>query len=554
MKYCMLLLSLFTGLEHVSAQISANQTAKVDSIFSEWNGLDKPGASLGIIKDGELIYTKGYGAANLEYNIPNTSESVFRIASTSKQFTAACIVLLDQQKKLSLDDKLSKFFPEFPSYANQITIKHLLNHTSGVRDYLTLAQLAGLGSEDYYTDEMLMQWLVNQQELNFNPGDDFLYSNSGYWLLGQIVNKVSGGSMAEFAKVNVFDPLGMENTHFHNDHTQIVKQRASGYRPNSDGGYSISMTTLEMIGDGGIFTTVNDLKKWDDAFYKSDILNKAFWDIMTSVGKLNSGEELDYASGLGVDTYNGLKVILHGGAFVGYRAEMIRFPEQKFSVILLANRADANPTRMAYGVADIFLKDQFKEEIVTKENESTTTEDLKPISLSKNKLLKYEGTYWNKEKKMSRVLEIRNDTLNYVRSNGRATQMVPISKTKFLWVGPNIPITVEMSSDSKEFVLNILGEKPSEFVKYTPVEAYSTSDLESYSGEYYCPELDVIYTLKSEESGIALYLNGKKEAELTPVKKDVITLSSYLTFEFNELRDAFRLSMGRVKNLNFIKQ
>ena len=554
MKYCMLLLSLFAGLEHVSAQISPNQTAKVDSIFSEWNALDKPGASLGIIKDGELIYAKGYGAANLEYNIPNTSESVFRIASTSKQFTAACIVLLDQQKKLSLDDKLSKFFPEFPSYANQITIKHLLNHTSGVRDYLTLAQLAGLGSEDYYTDETLMQWLVNQQELNFNPGDDFLYSNSGYWLLGQIVNKVSGGSMAEFAKVNVFDPLGMENTHFHNDHTQIVKQRASGYRPNSDGGYSISMTTLEMIGDGGIFTTVNDLKKWDDAFYKSDILNKAFWDTMTSVGKLNSGEELDYASGLGVDTYNGLRVILHGGAFVGYRAEMIRFPEQKFSVILLANRADANPTRMAYDVADIFLKDQFKEEIVTKENESTTTEDLKPISLSKNKLLKYEGTYWNKENKMSRALEIRNDTLNYVRSNGRATQMVPVSKTKFLWVGPNIPITLEMTTDSKEFTLKIPGEKPSSFTRYTPVETYSKSDLESYSGNYYCSELDVTYTFKSEEDGIAFYLNGKKEAELTPIKKDVITLSSYLMFEFNELRDAFRLSMGRVKNLNFIKQ
>lgn len=286
------------------------QAAAIDSIFKAYTAPETPGASIGIIQDGRLIYAKGYGLANMEYDIPNSSKSVFRIASTSKQFTAACIVLLSQQGKLSLDDTLDSFFPEFPDYAKTITIRHLLNHTSGIRDYLALAFLSGLGDNDFYTDETLMKWLINQEDLNFKPGEEFIYSNSGYWLLGQIVNKVSGKNMADYAQDEIFKPLGMNDTHFHNDHTAIVKNRASGYYPKQEGGYQISMTTLDMIGDGGIFSTIEDLKKWDDAFYKSDVLDQEFWTLMTTQGKLNNGEAIDYAAGLFIDEHNGLKEII----------------------------------------------------------------------------------------------------------------------------------------------------------------------------------------------------------------------------------------------------
>ena len=555
MKNILLIIIIGFSIFSVKAQAPIPQQPSIDSIFSNWDTPDSPGGTVGIIKEGNLIFAKGYGSANLDYNIPNESQTVFRIGSTSKQFTAACVVLLSQRGKLSLDDKLIKFFPDFPAYANDITIQHLLNHTSGVRDYLGLARLAGLESDDFYTDETVEKWLANQEALNFNPGDEYVYSNSGYWLLGQIVKKVSGVTMSEYAEDNIFIPLEMNETHFHNDHTQIVKNRASGYRPNRAGGYSISMTTLDMIGDGGIFTTVEDLAKWDAAFYESKSLNQDFWAIMTKVGTLNNGEKLTYAAGLGVDTYKGLKIIQHGGSFVGFRAEMIRLPEAQFSVIILANRADARPTRLAYQVADIFLKDQYK-----KENESINTDSeessLKPITLTNKELQAFEGDYWSTRNKISRKLEVINDTLNYVRGNGRATQMFPVSKNEFQWIGPSVPIVLAVNSKAKpkEFTMKFPNEPLSTFVEYTPLTAYSTSDLETYSGEYYCAELDVVYSLKIEGGGLILYIKGNSAGVAEQIMKDKLSWNSRLTFEFNEARDMFRLSMGRVKNLKFIKR
>ena len=555
MKHTLVILIIAISIFSVKAQTSIPQQASIDSLFSSWDSPDSPGATVGIIKEGKLIFAQGYGSANLDYNIPNGPKTVFRIGSTSKQFTAACIVLLSQQGKLSLDDKLSKYYPEFPAYANDITIQHLLNHTSGVRDYLGLARLVGLENDDFYTDETVEKWLANQEELNFNPGDEYLYSNSGYWLLGQIVQNVSSVTMAEYAMENIFIPLEMNETHFHNDHNLIVKNRASGYRPNREGGYTISMTTLNMIGDGGIFTTIEDLAKWDAAFYESETLNQEFWATMTKVGTLNNGEKLNYASGLGVDLYKGLKIIKHGGSFVGYRAEMIRLPEAQFSVIVLANRSDARPTVMALQVADLFLKDKYKEE-----NQSTNLgseeASAKPKKLSEKQLQAFEGDYWSTRNKISRKLEVINDTLNYVRGNGRVTQMFPISKNEFRWIGPSVPIVLEINSkaDPKEFTLKFPNEPLSTFIAYTPLTAFSESDIETYSGDYYCAELDVIYSLKHEEDGMMLYIKGNPAGVVEQIMKDKIGWNSRLTFEFNETRDTFRLSMGRVKNLKLVKQ
>jgi len=373
------------------------------------------------------------------------------------------------------------------------------------------------------------------------------------------VNKASDISMAQYADKYIFKPLEMNSTHFHDNHKKIVKNRASGYAPNNQNGYSISMTTLDMIGDGGILTTIEDLKKWDDAFYDSKFLDKNFWAKMTSVGTLNNGEILTYASGLGIDNYKGLKIIQHGGAFVGYRAEMIRFPEHRFSVILLANRADANPTRLAYQIADLFLKDKFKQESTIEPNISNANNketNFKSISLSTNELKSFEGFYWNNENKISRKLEVKNDTLNYVRSNGRTTKMIPSDKNEFQWFGSNIPITLKTYStaSSKGFTLDIPGETTSNFISYKPLNSYSSDDLKTYSGNYYSPELDIIYTVKVRNNDLILYVKGNTVASLTPIMKNVLKLGSFLSFEFNQSRDQFRLSMGRVKNLKFIKQ
>ncbi|WP_445666600.1 serine hydrolase domain-containing protein [Fodinibius sp. AD559] len=313
--------------------VQAQNETKVDSLFAKWDKPDTPGAAVAIIKDGEFVLQKGYGMANLDYNIPITDQSVFRIASVSKQFTAACIILLKEKGKLNLDDSLNSFFPDFPDYAKKITVRHLLHHTSGIRDYLTLASLSGYTASDYYTNNEVMRWLKNQKEPNFKPGSEHLYSNTGYWLLGQIVKEVSSQPMADFAKSELFKPLGMNNTHFHDNHKRVVKNRATGYQPKNDSTFLINTTTLDMIGDGGIFTTINDMKKWSDSFHDSDYLQQSFWDAMTEKGKLNNGESINYAAGLSIRSYKGVETISHGGAFVGYRAYYIRFPEQHFSIV-----------------------------------------------------------------------------------------------------------------------------------------------------------------------------------------------------------------------------
>lgn len=535
------------------------ESRAIDSIFSEWNKADVPGCALGIIKDGALIYSKGYGLANMEYDIPNSASAVFRIGSTSKQFTAACIVLLAEQGKVSLDNNLKSLFPDFPLYAEKITIRHLLNHTSGIRDYLMISYLKGLSDDDYYEDDDVMNWLTNQSDLNFNPGEEFLYSNSGYWLLGQIVKKVSGKNMADFAQEEIFRPLAMNNTHFHNDHTRIVKNRASGYMPSSNDSYKISMTTLDMIGDGGIFTTINDIKKWDDSYYNSNVLSKRFWDMMTEQGILNSGEVIDYASGLDIGEYKGLKTIRHGGAFVGFRAELLRFPEQRLSIAIFANRGDARPSRMANQVADLLLKENFTNVGVENQDQKDVKKD-EYVHLKINELENFSGNYWNNTSSLARKVYVKNDTLRYFRSETNESKLVPISKNEFKMINVQANVLVkfevnELGEKTMSFIAN--GGKPSISIEYMP-KVYTKDELLKLSGRYYSSELDVYYSLKLEGDLLMLYINDSKKSSLSPIMKNLFSNDDYGIFQFNNDDEgrlsSFRLAAGRVKNLNFEKK
>ena len=555
MKGVFLLLILFSYTNSVFGQTGEFQS--VDDIFSEWNKENVPGGSIGIIKDGEFIYTKGYGMANLEYDIPNSASSVFRIASTSKQFTAACIVLLAEKGKLSLDDNLKSIFPDFPAYANEITIRNMLNHTSGIRDYLQLAYLKGLRDDDHYVDEDLMGWLINQTDLNFSPGEEYLYSNSGYWLLGQIVEKISGVNMAAFARKEIFEPLGMMQTHFHNDHTQIVKERASGYVPGNDGEYKISMTTLNMIGDGGIFTSINDMKKWDDAYYERSILSNEFWEMMTTQGVLNEGEIIDYASGLDIGEYNGLKTISHGGAFVGYRAEFMRFPEQKVSIAIFANRGDVNPTNLAYQVADVILKNDFIETENVIVNEESVSQEF--IQLNANELKKFEGDYWNDAGSYSRKIYVKNDTLRYYRSEYSESDLLPISENEFKMVNVGADLTIKFTDEQSHKLMTVVIDEGNPIISksFTP-KNYTIAELAAFEGNYYSEELDATYSFKLENESLRLFINDKASSSLRPIMTNKFSNDDYGVFEFmredNEKLSGFRLASGRVKNLVFKRE
>jgi CubicO group peptidase (beta-lactamase class C family) len=551
MKKYFLLLFLISFTVYSFGQIKESQA--IDSIFTEWNKTDVPGCALGIIREGKLIYAKGYGMANMEYDIPNAASSVFRIGSTSKQFTAASIVLLAEKDKLTLDDNLKSLFPDFPEYAKKITIRHLLNHTSGIRDYLQISYLKGLGDDDYYTDDNVMKWLINQTDLNFAPGEEYLYSNSGYWLLGQIVKKVAGMNMAEFAKKEIFEPLKMDNTHFHNDHTHIVKNRASGYIPGNNETYKISMTTLDMIGDGGIFTTINDIKKWDDAYYESTVLSREFWSVMTQQGVLNNGQVIDYASGLMIRKYKGLKTVRHGGAFVGFRAELLRFPEQKLSIAIFANRGDANPSRMANQVADILLKDELIEKIV--KNDEKVNIDITEDEFQRTQLV---GGYEIQPGVVAK-LSIKNDSLNVLQTWNKSTYTLLKVRGNTFQISGNENIRFSFSNLKNGFTqtLTVLQDGRETRAERKKEVDLSGIDLNDYLGSYYSKELDVTYDFEVENGVLKAGIKEKKslvDCTISEIDKFTMEFGMIRFQRTGGLISSFELDSGRVKKLKFHKK
>lgn len=343
---------------------AAALTAQVDPIFARWDKQDSPGCALAIVKDGRIVYQRGYGSANLDYDVPITSESVFYIASVSKQFVAAAVALLAQQGKLSLDDDVRKHVPELPDYGHTITIRHLIHHTSGLRGYLTLMQLAGMRWEDVHSEQELLDLICRQKELNFAPGEQYRYCNTGYFLLAEIVKRVSGKTLRQFTKDEMFEPLGMTNTHFHDDATHVVKNRAVSYAPSGNGTFRVSyLANWDKVGSGGLLTNVEDLVRWDRNFCEKKLGGEDLVNTLHQRGKLNDGTVLPYAFGLIVGEYKGLATVSHGGSFMGFRTVLLRFPGHAFSVIILANLADVNPTALAQDVADVYLAEPIREHL-----------------------------------------------------------------------------------------------------------------------------------------------------------------------------------------------
>jgi CubicO group peptidase (beta-lactamase class C family) len=297
--------------------------------------------------------------ANLDLGVAITPQSVFRTGSLSKQFTAGAVIMLALDGTIALDADVRDYLTELPAYARPMTVRQFVNHTSGVRDYLTLMYLAGKRDEDFYTNEEVLEMVARQQEPNFLPGDEFLYSNSGYFLLGEIVRRASGASLRRFSHDRIFQPLGMSHTHFHDDHTETVAQRASGYAQRDDGTWRIDMTTLDMVGDGGVFTSIEDLVLWERQLLAPRVGGAPWLAEMLRPGVLTNGDTLDYAGGLRVTTYRGLRTVDHGGAFVGFRSHGLRFPDQRAAIYVLCNFAEAQPGGYARAVADLILADQF---------------------------------------------------------------------------------------------------------------------------------------------------------------------------------------------------
>jgi CubicO group peptidase (beta-lactamase class C family) len=391
-----LLFLLSTTSAGYASTSDEKSAAAVDEVFSDLTKSGSPGCALGVYRDGKIIYAKGYGLANIEENVAITPQSVFDIGSTSKQFTAASILLLEQQGKISVNDDVRKYIPELPSYGQKITVLQLLNHTSGLRDYLTLMELAGVHTDSVTTDADALALIIRQKALNFDPGNDWLYSNTGFFLLSTIVQRVGGKTLREFAGENIFQPLEMTHTRYRDSHAALIANRAMAYdEQENESGYTLNVSYFEQTGDGAVHTSVEDLLKWDENFYSPRVGGKEFLAEIQERGKLNNGKVLDYAKGLRLQDYRGLHTVSHGGSWGGYRAELLRFPDQHFSVACLCNVGNAGATRRARQVADIYLGSLMKpRETKSKEDENKERIETK---IASEELKNYAGDYWSEE-------------------------------------------------------------------------------------------------------------------------------------------------------------
>ncbi len=546
------LMRLLSFVLLLTTSIVAQDTTKVDAVFAAYDKPDSPGCALGVIKDGKLVYVRGYGRANLEHGIANGSQIVYDIGSTSKQFAAASIVLLAQQGKLSLDDDVRKLIPELPAYQKPVTIRHMLNHTSGLRDYLTLFGLAGVDFDSTTGDKEALNIIVRQKQLNFAPGDDWLYSNSGFFLLSQLVKRASGKTLAQFAKENIFDPLGMKHTHFHDQHTMIVPLRATGYSPAASG-FQIEMSNFEQTGDGAVYTTIEDLLLWDQNFYQPKVGGQVMLDQLQTRGILNDGKKLDYALGLFADEYKGLRRVHHGGSWAGYRAELMRFPDQKFTVACLCNLATTNPTNLAIKVADIYLANEFKAS-----EEKTIAAKSETTALTEEQLKDKVGLYRLPASGEVRRITLRDGKLR-IDSFGPSTELVPVTANRFRVNVPNAEAAAELSFEKfapGKMLLKLPRNNRVDAFESAEAFAPTAPQLADFVGSYYAEELDTTYRLAVEDGKLTVIDRNEQKLALTPTFRDAFT--GRFQAEFS--RDAqgrvagFVVHAGRIRQVKFVKR
>ncbi|UCC40379.1 MAG: serine hydrolase [Candidatus Aminicenantes bacterium] len=523
---------------------------KTDKLFSEWDKPDSPGASLAVIKDGSVIYKAGYGSAQLEYSIPITPSTVFHVASVSKQFTAFAITMLADQGKLSLDDDIHKHLPEIPDFGKTVTIRHLIHHISGIRDQWELLAMAGWRLDDVITKEHILKMVKHQRDLNFEPGAEYLYCNTGFTLMAEIVARVTGQSFREWTEKNIFKPLGMSNTQFYDDHERIVKNRAYSYAKDNDKGFKKRVLSYANVGATSLFTTAEDLAKWLLNFEEKRVGGSAIIEQVHKQGVLNNGKEISYAFGLIIGEHKGLRTVGHGGADAGYRSNVMHFPEQKFGVVVLSNLANFNPSSLARQVAEVYLADQIKEE--EKEGEKTVKVDRKVLD-------SYTGKY---KLKAGPVVTIARERNRLVAKAGDEVkvELIPESETKFFVKEIDAHITFQRTESEKasRFILH-QGEEDIPAQRIEP-PTLNPKQLAEFAGDYYSEELGTTYTIVVQDEQLVAQHRRHDDIKLNPTDMDQFVGEQWFFSQVQFTRDkekkltGFLLTGSRVRNLRFDKQ
>lgn len=444
----------------LAAQSPLEVERRVAEVFAAYNRVDSPGCAVGVTRDGWLVFARGYGMANLEHGVPIGASSVFHMASISKQFAAFAIVMLAKEGRLSLDDDIRVHLPEMHDFGERITIRHLIHHTSGIRDQWNLLSLGGWRGGDIKTQQDVLDLAFAQRELNFAPGSEHLYSNTGYTLLAEIVRRVSGMNLREYSEAEIFAPLGMKNTHFHDDYNRIVPNRTHGYT-RSGGRFRISNPAFSLMGATSLFTTVEDMAKWEWNLINMKVGGPAAVEQMYERGTLNNGRRISYAFALTHGTLRGLATAGHGGSDAGYRTQFLRFPEQKLSVSVLCNLASASPAALARDVAAIFLEDVLQplpaRPAAAAQPQQQQTQQARPAAAPYTpgaaELREYTGRFYSVELDLDYVVELRGDRLLMVRRRMTDSALAPRERDLFNMGGTSVRFGRDASGRVTEMLL-----------------------------------------------------------------------------------------------------
>lgn len=559
--YSILTLLIFISCSEEKS-FSESEFEKVDEFLNQFEG-NRPGYALGIIKDGKLIYSKGYGLANLDYGITISDSSAFYIGSMAKQFTAAALLILESEGKIDLNASVRDYLPEFPNYDQEITINNLIHHTSGIRETNSLQLFQGIDrkfEEPFHTDD-LFNLVLAQKELNFLPGHEYRYSSGGYAVLAKIVEQISGHSFRDFARTKIFEPLDMTSTIVSDNHNEIIPNRADSYWPVSENKYERRSQVFDAYGDGGIITTVRDLAHWDKAFYADLLGVENFAEKMYQKSRLNNGDTIDYARALNVWEYNGQKVVQHNGGMLGFRVDMVRFPELSTTIILLGNSAYLDPTGDALKIAEILMNNSFKDKKPSDTEQETSTVKVPSYILSK-----FSGYYWTDQTNYFRRVTLQNDSLFLDSGNpDHKDYLIPISQKEFVVQG-SIPSTrLRFNTDDADLIINF-GNLKRFFRKFDPSQPKSIDEIMSYLGVYTSEELKSSYQIFRENDVIFLEINKNEPRQIFPLQEEsemVWNGNKMLWIGFGELKfdfdendnvQGFTIGDGRVSGVKFEKQ
>ncbi|WP_400078117.1 serine hydrolase domain-containing protein [Winogradskyella sp. R77965] len=515
--------------------ISQEQSKKIDSIFEAYN--NKPGIAIAIVQDGKTIFKKGYGMANLSYDIPVTSKTIFDVGSNSKQFTAACIFLLEQEGKLRFDDPIQKYLPEIPSYSSKpITIQHLIYDTSGLRPYLATLYAKNIYYGDSFDNEDVIKLIAKHKGLNFPVGTKHSWSHTNYALLASIVEKASGKSLRAYAKEKIFNPLGMVNTYYREDKDTIVKNTAIGYQSEDDKFKKFHYYNHTVVGNGGLHTNLEDFARWSNNLKTGTVGGTQFIKRMVTPGTLANGKSIRYAGGVYSRNYydiDGFPAVAASGTWGGFQSLFYKFINQDLTVIILSNNANTNPWGQLDQIVPLFLEDEIAQARQAMNN-STNVEIQKPLSLSKTENRKFSGMYYNTFNGELRQIELDGNRLMYKRAGANPTPLVAISPNELIYENaPQVKFTFNTNSYDS-MVITVNDGEPMPYQKYSK-HSYKHSELKQFENNYFNEDMDEMFELVAIENELGMLVKGKEIIRFKPVTIDLFTSkhSGYIVFERN---------------------